>query len=139
MSSPPQPPGRLLTKKNSWPSRAGIGQKSLDAELIGSPTFAGSPHGSSTLARRDTQMSIPRLPGRVDAMKNVFPSRDDAGQPSVYGVLKFRSAPGDASSIRTACPHGAKGPSCAITPLPADPGLGAAASCVVHPIAAAAN
>src|SRR5215207_3030252 len=110
MSSPPQPPGRLLTKKNSWPSRAGIGQKSLYAELIGSPTLTGSPQGSSTRSRRETQTSIPRLPGRVDAMKNVFPSRDDAGQPSRNGVLKLGCAPGHAASIRTAGDHDAKGP-----------------------------
>src|SRR5690348_12565779 len=105
MSSPPQPPGRLLTKKNSWPSRAGIGQKSLNAELIGSPTLAGSPQGSSVLARRDTQISISRLPGRFEAMKKDFPSRDDAGHPSREVVLKFGCAPGGAFSIRIAGIH----------------------------------
>ena len=84
-------------------------------------------------------MSICRLPGRVDAMKNVLPSRDVDGQPSVNAELKFGCAPGHAFSIRTACVHGAKGPSCALAPASTDSGRGATASFVVHPSAAVAN
>jgi hypothetical protein len=139
MSSPPQPPGRLLTKKNSWPSRAGIGQKSLYTELIGAPALTGSPHGSSTLSRRDTQMSIrPSVPGRFDARKNTLPSRDDAGQPSRNGVLKLGCAPGVDASIRTAADHVPNGPSCALG-LPSATIRGATASRASHPVAAAAS
>ena len=87
-----------------------MGQKSLAAELIGSPAFAGSPQGASVLARRATQMSRPWLPGRFEARKNVFPSRAIEGQPSVAVVLKFGYRPGAASSRRTAAAHAANGP-----------------------------
>jgi hypothetical protein len=82
-------------------------------------------------------MSIPALPARVDAMKNVFPSRDDAGQPSSAGELKFGLAPGLTSSIRCATDHAEKGPSSAL----ATPGAarGPTASRASHPIAIAAT
>ena len=92
------------------PSRDAMGQKSFDAELTGSPMFVGSPHGWSGLARRATQMSRPWLPGRFDAMKKVFPSRDIEGQPSSEVVLKFACAPGATVSMRAAAAHAPNGP-----------------------------
>src|SRR5262245_27609990 len=105
MSAPPQGPGLALTNRKPWPSRMGEGQKSSYAVLIGSPTLVGSPHGSSGLSRRETQMS--RLgcplaatidPGRFEARYRVRPSREAEGHPSFHSVLKAGSAPGEASS-----------------------------------------
>jgi hypothetical protein len=70
-------------------------------------------------------------------MKNVLPSRDDAGQPSSAGELKFGLAPGLVSSIRFASDHEEKGPSSAFTPLRA--ARGATASRTSHAMASAAT
>ncbi len=96
----------MLAKKNVFPSRASVGQKSLAAELIGAPTFTGSLHGSASLALLATQMSSPpKPPVRFEAMKNIFPSGDTNGQPSVLAVLKPSAAPAPKLSMSTASPQ----------------------------------
>ena len=66
----------------------------------------GSPHGSLLLALVDTQMSFsPKVPGRFEAMKNIFPSAEMNGQPSLLGVLKFTWAPAPKSSMLSAGLH----------------------------------
>src|SRR5829696_933763 len=103
--TPPQLPGRLLTKRNVCPSRASVGQKSLLGEFTGAPTLRGGPHGASTLARVDTQMSMPPCPpGRLDAMNNARPSAETNGQPSSDAVLSSGSVPATSCAF-TAFPH----------------------------------
>src|SRR5215207_9083953 len=94
----------LLTKKRPFPP-TGVGQKSSDAELIGSGRFTGAGHGSFVLARVDTQRSSPPCPpGRFDARYRLRPSRDAIGHPSVDAVFRSTSFPA-ISSIFCAGPH----------------------------------
>ena len=53
-SAPPQPPRPLLCKYNRWPSGENVGARSLPAELMLGPRFAGGPHESLRLSRWDT-------------------------------------------------------------------------------------
>src|SRR5215211_7480067 len=95
---------RRLTKKRPSPW-IGVGQKSSDAELIGSGKSAGWPHGSSELARVATQMSRPPLPpGRFEAKYRLRPSGDWIGHPSVNDVFKSGLFPAT-SSIFSAGSH----------------------------------
>src|SRR5438045_2555991 len=65
-----------------------VGATSLPAELIFGPRFRGAPHGSSALARCETQMSTPpRPPGRSELMYRLRPSLEIAGWLSLYGEL----------------------------------------------------
>src|SRR4029453_12055299 len=84
MSPWPQAPGSasLLTKNRPF-LPTGVGQKSSAAELTGSPTLTGAPHGRDVLARVAPQMSSPPFPpGRFEAMYRLSPSGDWIGQPS---------------------------------------------------------
>src|SRR2546423_14728951 len=64
------------------------GAASLPAELMLGPRFSGAPHGSSMLARCETQMSMPpRPPGRSELMYRLSPSLEIAGCWSLYGEL----------------------------------------------------
>jgi hypothetical protein len=59
---------RRLTNSSPPPSM-GVGQKSSEAELIGSGSRSGALHGSSRPAREAIQMSSPvDAPARFDAM-----------------------------------------------------------------------
>src|SRR5215203_3757081 len=78
----------LLTNRRPFPW-IGVGQKSSDAELIGSGRFTGAPQGSPALARVAAQMSRPPLPpGRFEAMYRLSPSGDWIGHPSSEGVFR---------------------------------------------------
>src|SRR5918994_6570279 len=107
-----------LTKKSPF-LRTGVGQKSSEAELIGSGRFTGAPHGSLVLARVDTQMSSPPLPpGRFEAMYRLSPSGDSIGQPSSDGVFRSGWFPA-ISSIFCAVLHAEKcGPADAASAAP---------------------
>src|SRR5262245_15347991 len=64
MSEAPMPPGFVLVKYIQWPSRENAGTLSAKLVLMTPPRFAGGPHGSSTLARVEIQMSVsPKPPG----------------------------------------------------------------------------
>src|SRR5919202_1307106 len=108
-----------LTKKRPFP-RTGVGQKSSDAELIGSGRFTGAPQESLALARVDTQMSRPPFPpGRFEAMYRLSPSGDWIGQPSRKGVFRSTWLP-SISSTFCAVLHAEKwGPADAASAAPA--------------------
>src|SRR5215212_11345026 len=93
-STPCTPICRLDTKYKVCWSRDIVGQKSSTSEFTSSPAFTGSPHGASSLARVEIQMSSPPCPpgARLEAMKKVLPSGAMKGQPSVAEVLKFGCA-----------------------------------------------
>src|SRR5262245_33633777 len=88
MSSPPNPPGRLLTKNIQWPSREKVGARSPNEVLTGGPRLTGTPHGSSGRLRCETQMSLgPRLPGRSELKYRLNPFLETAGAKSFDGEL----------------------------------------------------
>src|SRR5215204_6900647 len=96
----------LLTNRRPFPW-IGVGQKSSDAELIGSGRFTGAPQGSPALARVAAQMSSPPLPpGRFEAMYRLSPSGAWIGQPSSDGMLSSALLP-PVSSIFCAVDDGA--------------------------------
>src|SRR5918995_3216899 len=99
--SPQVTPSIVLRLTNRRPSAwIGVGQKSSDAELIGSGRFTGAPHGSPALARVATQMSRPPLPpGRFEAMYRLNASGDWIGHPSSAGVLTSALFPFISSSF----------------------------------------
>ena len=74
------PPGRLLFMNNQCSSRESAGEPSLKAVLIADPRCRGTPHGLSTVARSDTQMSFPpKPPMRSDVKYRLRPSYEIAG------------------------------------------------------------
>src|SRR3990170_6391148 len=84
-------PGRSETKSSQLPLR-GVGQKSLNSELIGAPRFSGSDHGDASLVRCATQMSLPpSVPDRVEAIYRLLPLGDSMGQPSAAALLTAAS------------------------------------------------
>src|SRR3989454_582755 len=88
MSARPHPPGRKLWKYTRCPSGENAGATSLELELTVGPRFCGAPQGSSTLARRETQMSSPPTPpGRPEVMYRLRPSLEIAGRLSSAGEL----------------------------------------------------
>src|SRR4051794_1155915 len=83
---------RLTKKSPFFPT--GVGQKSSEAELIGSGRLTAAPHGLSLSGRVAIQMSSPPLPpGRLVAMYSARPSGDWIGQPSWLGVFRSASFP----------------------------------------------
>src|SRR5256712_5334707 len=88
MSAMPHPPGRKLWKYSRCPSGENAGAASLLLELTVGPRFCAAPQGSSTLARRETQMSSPPTPpGRPEVMYRLRPSLEIAGRLSSAGEL----------------------------------------------------
>src|SRR5207249_11843349 len=85
---PPKPPDLVLAKNNQWLSRDRAGTFSLAAVLIVAPRFTAGPHGSSALARCDTQMSaMPYPPARFEPRYRLRPSREIAGPTSFAAEL----------------------------------------------------
>src|ERR671933_747365 len=95
MSPSPQLPGSAsLLTKNRPPPRIGVGQKSSEAELTGSPRFSGGPHGACRFGRWETQMSSPPCPpDRLEARYRLRPSGDWIGHPSSAAVLSSELLP----------------------------------------------
>src|SRR5437016_7341418 len=88
MSAMPHPPGRKLWKYSRCPSGENAGATSLELELTVGPRFCAAPQGSSTLGRRETQMSSPpKPPGRPEVMYRLRPSLEIAGRLSSSGEL----------------------------------------------------
>src|SRR5438034_11182054 len=88
MSAGPHPPGRKLWKYIRCPSRENAGATSLTLELTVGQRFCAGPQGSSTVARRETQMSSPPTPpGRPEVMYRLRPSLEIAGRLSSTGEL----------------------------------------------------
>src|SRR5438093_3777311 len=88
MSAGPHPPGRKLWKYIRCPSCENAGATSLTLELTVGPRFCAGPQGSSTVARRETQMSSPPTPpGRPEVMYRLRPSLEIAGRLSSTGEL----------------------------------------------------
>src|SRR5438128_8794361 len=86
-SRPPKPPGRVEVKNIVLPSADSAGAPASNpTTLIGAPRFMGVDHGSSVLARVETQMSkVPIPPGRFDPKRISRPSLRMAGRVSLYG------------------------------------------------------
>src|SRR5919202_5938012 len=120
MSPCPQAPGSaFLLTKNRPRLPTGVGQKSSAAELTGSPTFTGSPHGALVLARVDIQMSSPPFPpGRFEARYRLRRFGDWIGQPSSAGVL-ISELLAPISSIFSADVHADASPASASAATPA--------------------
>src|SRR6266516_2885014 len=88
MSARPHPPGRKLWKYIRCRSDENVGATSLELELTVGPRFCAGPQGSSTVARRETQMSSPPTPpGRPEVTYRLRPSLEIAGRLSSNGEL----------------------------------------------------
>src|SRR5512134_3111648 len=89
MSPCPHAPGsdsRLTKNRPFLPT--GVGQKSSEVDLTGSPRLTAAPQGAEVLARVETHMSSPPFPpGRFEARYMLRPSGDWIGQPSCAAVL----------------------------------------------------
>src|SRR5688572_20674872 len=83
MSMPPEPPVRSLEKNSQCSSRDSAATASVNGVFTGGPMLAGAPHGSSSLARCDTQMSVePSPPGRSEWKYRLNPSLETAAPAS---------------------------------------------------------
>ena len=83
MSMPPEPPGRSLEKNSQCSSRDSAATASMNGVFTPVPMLAGRPHGSSSLARCETKMSVePRPPGRSEWKYRLNPSLEIAGPAS---------------------------------------------------------
>src|SRR5262245_36119958 len=88
MSASPKPPRPVEWNSNQCPSREKLGALSSPLLLRAGPRFAGWPHASSRLARRDTQRSSPPWPpGRSELKYRLRPSLEIAGRSSPEGEL----------------------------------------------------
>lgn len=91
-SAAPNPPGRLLLKYSRCPSSERAGWPSLNGVLIVGPRFCADPHGASTLARCETQMSTPPYPpARREPKYRLRPSFETIGSSS--SSSEFTTAP----------------------------------------------
>src|SRR6267143_1123875 len=80
MSFDPCPPARSLVKNSRCPSSETTGEPSMPGPFTFGPRLTGSPHGLSSEARRDTQMSPPpRPPARVETKYRLSSSGERAG------------------------------------------------------------
>src|SRR5262245_57238076 len=84
-SSPPTGP---LLKNSQCPSREKPGALSSPSVLRVGPRFTGTPHGSSWLARRETQRSRPPEPSERSELKyRLSPSLEITGRLSLDAEL----------------------------------------------------
>src|SRR6266550_3095668 len=88
MSFEPCPPGRSLEKNSRCPSRETAGAASKPGPFTLGPRLTGSPHGASSDARRETQMSAPPSPPeRVETKYRLSSSGDSAAFISLAAEL----------------------------------------------------